>query len=225
MLKKLTQKFSRNNSKTIPLKKDILIRNYYWYNIYEMAKTVKGSIVECGVGTGTGLCTWSLLSNYNESEKKILAIDSFEGFSEFKKEDGKNVDYNIYKANYSQYNVKYVVEHLIEFGIEQDFIDNYIEFVQGYVPEVLEELSSDLDISILNLDFDLYQPIKDTFLKLYPNVASKGIIMFDEYDKPRDLKKWPGAKLAIDEVFDILKLDKSDIQKDKKSGYSFYIKK
>ncbi|MDB4145240.1 TylF/MycF family methyltransferase [Amylibacter sp.] len=224
MIKRVIKSFRAKVPKTLSLKRQILRRNLYWHSLFNEARDVEGCIVECGVGTGTGLCTWSTFSMDLNEPKEIYAIDSFEGFSKFVGEDGDKVSYQKYKKNYSFYTKAYVKEHLIEFGIEQSFIENKINFLKGYVPEILDAVPSNLKISILNLDFDLYEPIKAAFLQLYPQVVTNGVILFDEYDKPEDLEKWPGSKKAIDEVFDILKLDKKDIIKDPSSGYSYYIK-
>ena len=52
------------------------------YEIYKLICNIHGSIVECGVGDGTGLKTWALLSAIFEPvnhPRRIIDFDTFEG--------------------------------------------------------------------------------------------------------------------------------------------------
>src|SRR5579862_9650841 len=53
------------------------------YEIFKMALTVKGSVIECGVFRGFGLMSWAKLSTILEPEnltRRIYGFDTFAGF-------------------------------------------------------------------------------------------------------------------------------------------------
>ncbi len=216
---------ARQNASTplIYFKNEVFLRSLYFEKMFELTKHLEGNVFECGVGTGIGLCTWAALVESVNSKRQIVGLDSFQGFSKFSESDGAHVNEKEYTRNYAKYTIEYVKYHLQTYGISNENI-NRIKFIKGYVPTVFDEHPIEQKISILNLDFDLYEPVKYAFHKLYPWVETGGVIMFDEYDKERDLIKWPGSKKAVDEAMQILGLDISKIRKDRKSGYSYLIK-
>ena len=60
------------------------------------------------------------------------------------------------------------------------------------IPTFLEE-SPHLLVSLLFLDFDLYEPTKVALEHLLPRMPRGAIIAFDELDNP----SWPGETLAM----------------------------
>ena len=48
-------------------------------------------------------------------------------------------------------------------------------------------------VSLLFLDFDLYEPTKVAIANFYPRIPKGGIIVFDELDNPI----WPGETTAL----------------------------
>jgi hypothetical protein len=54
-------------------------------------------------------------------------------------------------------------------------------------------------VSLLYLDFDLYEPTKVALEQLYPRVVKGGIVAFDELNSP----EFPGETIALLEVLDL----------------------
>jgi len=91
--------------------------------------------------------------------------------------------------------------------------------VPGYFNDTLKTYQG--QVALLHLDVDLYDSYKVCLETLYPKVATGGVILFDEYAEPTDLKNWPGAKKAIDEF---LGENKKYLERDK-FGKWFYVKR
>lgn len=150
-----------------------------------------GAIVECGVGSG-----WSLGLLSQLSTKKIYAFDSFQGFPEGSSKDSPTFtpkDAPIYK----EMGIDFVKKNMARMGVRQDAFENQIFMIPGFFPASFSGF--DHRVSFLHLDVDLYQSSLDCLKFFYPLLELGGHIAFDEYDDPRDLMKWPGAKIAIDE--------------------------
>lgn len=177
-----------------------------------------GSIVECGVGAGSGLAILlSMRLDFKLSSAKIYAFDSYKGFP-----DGSENDRSTgpIKPRYKKYDINFVKSGLLGCGFSSYDIDQSISFIEGWFPESFSEYDGGA-ISFLHLDVDLYQSYLDSLKFFYDIVLPGGIIAFDEYKDPDDMKKWPGASLAIDEF---LGKKISFIQRDELSGKYYYVK-
>jgi O-methyltransferase len=172
-----------------PLSRDIAKALF----LQEMAlrSPASGVIVECGVATGKSLGILGLVS-----DKKIYAFDSFEGFPK-----GTDKDSNSFNSDkkwlYKLMDVDVARNNIIRMGINPADIHSRIFFVKGFFPESFSGFKQ--EVALLHLDVDLYQSYKDCLSHFFPLLRSGGVILFDEYDHAKDLQKWPGAKIAIDE--------------------------
>lgn len=181
-------------------------KSIYHHELYNYWKDIDGDIVECGVGAGTSLSILlELVKSGSCKEKKIFAFDTFEGFPIFSDEDGTIVDRNKKNKTYVKYTETYITKNMMIFGHKKKFIDFNIKLMKGFIPDSFEVFEknynkSEFKISFLHLDLDIYQPYLDAFKYFYDSVTPGGIIAFDEYDSERDMKKWPGAKKAVDEL-------------------------
>lgn len=88
--------------------------------------------------------------------------------------------------------------------LSRSIVDD-IRFVKGYFPASFDQYDGK-NISVLNLDVDLYDSYKECLSYFYPLIVKGGVVIFDEYDGPGDVQKWPGAKRAIDEFSSEFKL-------------------
>jgi hypothetical protein len=150
-----------------------------------------GVIVECGVATGKSLGILGLVS-----DKKIYGFDSFEGFPKGTDKDSKSFSPDK-KWLYKLMDVDVARNNIVQMGIKPADIDSRIFFVKGFFPESFKGFKE--EVALLHLDVDLYQSYKDCLSHFFPLLAKGGVILFDEYDHPKTLQKWPGAKIAIDE--------------------------
>jgi hypothetical protein len=154
--------------------------------------------------------TWlhfsSIFEPYNHT-RKIIGFDTFSGFTSLDEKD--------YKYGSSN-------EHLHEGGlrISNSMLDEIehlvalhdlnrplrhipkIELVPGdackTIPSYVES-HPHLLISLLYLDFDIYQPTKAALESLYPRIVRGGIVAFDELNCP----EFPGETIALLETLNL----------------------
>ena len=168
--------------------------------IYKNIVDVHGSVIECGVFAGGGMFTWSQLSSIFEPlnhNRKIIGFDTFEGFPELSEQDGSS-DFE-HKSEGS-----YEFRHLDELEGARGLHDinrpighiPKIEFVKGRaeetIPKYLEE-NKHLIVSLLYLDFDLFEPTKVALEYFIDRMPKGAIIGFDELNQ----KQWPGETMAV----------------------------
>jgi len=230
MLRKLKELFLKlfNKNKIKPSQKTnlklfddkILRRSLYFYNLFKAIENIEGNIIECGVGEGITLSIMCLLSLLDKKNRLVWGFDSFEGFPKFTDEDSLVNESSM--DEYKMFDIKYVYKTLNEFGISKSDIDRKIILAKGFIPESLS-LYDGSPIALLHLDLDLYLSYKNSINYFYDKVNLGGIIAFDEYNKPMDVEKWPGAAKAINEFLELKGL-KNNIIKDYISGNVFMIK-
>ena len=100
------------------------------------------------------------------------------------------------------------------------FVQSHLTVTKGFFDTSLKYYTGSR-IALLHIDVDLYQSYLDVLNQLFSKVISGGVIVFDEYMSESDLKKFPGAKKAIDEFFK----GRGEIQKDSLYGKYYFIKK
>ena len=186
------------------------LRNFLGrYELFKKIIDIPGSIIECGVLHGGGLMGFAQLSSLLEPRnhtRKIIGFDTFSGFpsisegdkhssSEFAKEGGLAVDsYEDLKKSISLFESNKLINHISQ-----------VELVKGdatkTIPKFLEE-NPHLVVSILYLDFDIYEPTKIALEKFIPRMPKNSIIVFDELNA----KFWPGETKAILDSIGINKL-------------------
>jgi hypothetical protein len=186
-------KYSPNNSI-----KQFLIR----YELIKLIKDIPGDIIECGVCGGRGL--FSLLQSHlilepNFFYRKIIGFDTFSGFSKLNDLDNKHVN-KIGDFKFEN------IEELLNLGkihTEFQYEDlNKISLVKGNAEETIPEYinkNKHILISLLYLDFDLYEPTKIALKYFLPRMCKGSIIVFDEIN----FEKFPGETIALLETLNI----------------------
>lgn len=176
---------------------------------YFQTLDLDGVIVEAGVGEGFGLGFWLKLQDFFGDKREVWAIDSFSGFSQphaFDNLNEKRIRY--LNDKYGKYSQDYVKGYLRNIQSSPSSIKR-TTFIEGYVPAIFSTLP-DARIALLNLDFDLYEPIKASLEYFWDKMEVGGIILLDEYDHDFDQEKWRGAKIAID---DFCKTNSTELQR------------
>jgi len=186
------------------------------HELFKMQLDIKGSIVECGVHQGGGTLAWGKLSSIYEPynyHRKIIGFDTFEGFPSVNKKKDKSR--HAYKDNFKEKNniiddLKKVIK---VFDNERPIPKKTkIDLIKGdaniTIPKYIEK-NSHLLISLLYLDFDIYEPTKTAIKLLLNRIPKGGIIAFDELNNP----DWPGETQAF--------LEELDIKKNKLCSFSF----
>lgn len=182
------------------VKRQNLTRFLAQYEIFRRILPVKGSIVECGVFRGGGLMAWAKLSAILEPvnlTRRIYGFDTFAGFPAIGKKDGGGLGKQV-KAGDLFSNSYEELEQLIEIYDSDRFLGHVdkVHLVKGdaakSIPEFIAK-QQHLLISLLFLDFDLYEPTRVALEYFYPRITKGGIIAFDELDNPL----WPGETMAM----------------------------
>jgi hypothetical protein len=174
--------------------------------LFEKILDVQGSIVECGVYKADSLMTYFHLSNIYEPfsfTRKIIGFDTFEGFPHISEKDvGSSAKMgHLNDVNYE------LIRLIIDAQEKNKAIPsiNKIELVKGdankTIPDYISR-NSHLIISLLYLDFDLYEPTKIALEQLLPRVPVGGIVGFDELNQ----SKWGGETQALHDVLQIGKV-------------------
>jgi len=181
------------------------------YELFKLALPVKGSVVECGVNRGFGLMTWAKLSAVlepNNLTRRIYGFDSFEGFPDVHQKDAAGrgrqsaVKGGLAADSYDE------LQQLIELYDKDRFLGHIdkIALVKGDAVSTIPRFIAEhphLVVSLLFLDFDLYEPTRAALEAFLPRMPKGAVIAFDELDNPI----WPGETLALLETVGIGKLE------------------
>jgi hypothetical protein len=166
------------------------------YEIFKRIINVKGSIVECGVYKGFGISSWAKLSAILEPvnlTRRIYGFDSFEGFPDVSQKDSNQIKKGDLFAD-----CQAEINELMQIHDTTRFLGHIpkVELIKGdakkTIPKFIEE-NQHLVVSLLFLDFDLYEPTKIALESFLPRMPHGAIIAFDELDNPL----WPGETLAL----------------------------
>ena len=170
------------------------------YELFRKILHVHGSIVECGVLYGGGLMAWAQLSEIFEPLnhlRNIIGFDTFAGFVSVSEMDntgtafqGKNgglaIDtYDDLLKSITLYNKNRFLNHIEK-----------VKLVKGDVAESLPnylKANPHLVVSLLYLDFDIYEPTVVALKHLVTRIPKGGIIAFDELNH----EVWPGETIAV----------------------------
>lgn len=179
------------------------------YELFTKILHVHGSIVECGVLYGGGLMAWAQLSEIFEPLnhlRNIIGFDTFAGFVSFSEMDkrgtafqGKNgglaIDtYDDLLKSIALYNKNRFLNHIEK-----------VKLVKGDVAVSLPtylKTNPHLVVSLLYLDFDIYEPTVVALKHLIPRIPKGGIIAFDELNH----EVWPGETIAVMQEMGLNKL-------------------
>lgn len=174
------------------------------YELFKLNQHVKGSIVECGVFQGAGVMAWGKLSAMLEPyafDRRVFGFDTFEGFPAVDEKDVKNASSNP-KAKIAGLNtgesVYQEVHQCIDEFNDNRFLNQYdkIELIKGDATQTIPlfiENNPHLIISLLFMDFDIYEPTKVALKHFLPRMPKGAILAFDEINNPW----WPGETLAL----------------------------
>lgn len=170
------------------------------YEIFKQVLEVKGSIVECGVHNGFGLMTWAKLSAILEPvnlTRRIYGFDTFAGFPKLSPSDiaasSRHVKVGDLFADSH--------DELLELNSIHDstrylgHVDK-VHLIKGDATETIPAFVQShphLVVSLLFLDFDLYEPTRVALQTFLPRMPKGAIVAFDELDNPL----WPGETVAM----------------------------
>ena len=179
------------------------------YELFKMQMGIKGCVVECGVHHGGGLMAWAKLSAALEPyalDRRVFGFDTFEGFPSVAEKDLSQVANDQTKVGglATSYDVHAELTELIAEFDGNRFLNQLekVFLVKGdamkTIPAFAEEHPYVL-VSLLFLDFDLYEPTRVALEHFLPRMPKGAILAFDELNNPW----WPGETRAALEKFDL----------------------
>jgi hypothetical protein len=192
------------------------------YEIFKMILPVKGSIIECGVFRGFSLMAWAKLSTILEPEnltRRIYAFDSFAGFPSVSDADRNGAGVAA-TGDFQSSSYQELVE-LIRLYDKDRFLGHIpkVELLPGDAVKVIPEFvqkNSHLLVSLLFLDFDLYEPTKVALEQFVPRMPRGAVVAFDELDNPI----WPGETKALLDTLLVSRLKIQRLDWDPYIGYA-----
>ncbi len=170
------------------------------YEIFKLIQPVKGSIIECGVNHGFGTMSWAKFSAILEPVnlmRRVYGFDTFEGFPGVSEKDRSATSQHVKEGDLAA-DVHDELTQLVNIYDSTRFIGhvNKVKLVRGdatkTIPAFVEE-NPHLLVSLLYLDFDLYEPTKVALEHFLPRMPKGAVVAFDELDNPL----WPGETLAM----------------------------
>lgn len=186
--------------------------------LFKLQLNLPGSIIECGCYMGQGLMTFSQLSSiyepYNHT-RRIIGFDTFEGFPSVDEKDfNREVEWN--KGDLATVkNVEEEISESIRLHDKNRPLGHIpkTELVIGDISNTIDEYINNnkhLVISMLYLDFDIYEPTKIALQKFASRIPKGGVIAFDELNA----HNCPGETLALLETMGIKNLELKKTQFD-----------
>ncbi|AVY94672.1 dTDP-6-deoxy-L-hexose 3-O-methyltransferase [Microvirgula aerodenitrificans] len=173
--------------------------------LFQQILPITGIIVECGVYNGAGLFTWAQLSNIHEPvnyTRKIVGFDTFEGFPSVNAVDNQGSLHSQpgdicgspleeLERSVEKYNSERHLAHIpnVEL-VKGDFTQTAAQYLEAN-PHTI--------ISLLYLDFDLYEPTKKALELFLPRMPKGAIVAFDEIN----CESFPGETRALQEIVGI----------------------
>ena len=174
--------------------------------LYKRIINTTGIVVECGVLNGAGLFTWAQLSNIFEPvnhTRKIVGFDTFEGFPsidpaidnagllESKVGDLRGSSFEELSLAVEKFNGERSLSHIpLVHLVKGDFLNTSKTYL---------EKNSQTIVSLLYLDFDLYEPTRVALERFLPLMPKGAIVAFDELN----CESFPGETKALDHVMGI----------------------
>jgi len=170
------------------------------YEIFKRIETVKGSIVECGVNHGFGLMSWAKFSAIVEPVnlmRRIYGFDTFEGFPGVSEKDRSAASMHVKEGDLAA-DVHDELSNLVDVYDSTRFLGHVekVKLVRGDATKTIPQFVEDnphVLVSLLYLDFDLYEPTKVALEHFLPRMPKGAVLAFDELDNPL----WPGETLAM----------------------------
>jgi hypothetical protein len=179
------------------------------YELFKKILEVNGSIIECGSLHGAGTLAWAKLSSIFEPSnhtRKIISFDTFEGFPSTHQEDSKGTFNEIRSGGLKGSPLESLQEAVQIFDLNRSISHiPKVELVKGDFLKTADQFVQDnphLVVSMLYLDFDLYEPTKKALEVFVPLMPKGAIIVFDELNA----KIFPGETTAVREVLGLNKL-------------------
>jgi hypothetical protein len=179
-----------------------LVRFMAIYEVFKRILHTKGSIVQCGVHKGGSLMFMANLCAIYEPygyTRNVIGFDTFEGFPHVDAKDGQfatvgafsDANYDLIKESIALFDGNRPIGHVPK-----------VELVKGDAVKTIPQYIADnphLLVSLLHLDFDLYEPTKVALQHFLPRMPKGALIVFDELGE----RRWQGETTALLETLQL----------------------
>jgi hypothetical protein len=198
-----------NFTKFVP--RQTLARYLCLTEVFKLVLEVQGDIFECGVNWGGGLMGFAQLSAILEPvnlQRRIVGFDTFSGFVEIAEQDATGALFTAERrAGGYEADCLADLQECVSLFDRNRFIGHVqkVVLVPGDVSHSLPRFLAENPhtvVSLLHLDFDLYEPTKTAIEHLVPRMPRGSVILFDELNN----RTWPGETLAVMETLGLPKL-------------------
>jgi 3',5'-cyclic AMP phosphodiesterase CpdA len=176
------------------------------YEIFKRVIGIQGSVIECGVLRGGGLMAWAQFSAILEPtnhQRRIVGFDTFSGFPRLSRQDRGSESKQARPGGFRVASFDHLRRCIDLFDMNR-FIGHIpkVELVRGdankTIPQYLQQ-NPQLIVSLLYLDFDIYQPTLTALKSFLPRMPKGAVIAFDELNS----KDWHGESIAVLETLDL----------------------
>jgi hypothetical protein len=201
------------------VRRQALTRLLALYELFKMVLDVKGSVVECGVYRGFGLATWAKLSAILEPVnlmRTVYGFDTFTGFPAVGMEDrvleGTVAAPDVGDLAADSYDELQALMAIYDSDRYLGHVPK-VKLIRGDAVETIPQFVAEnrhLVVSLLFLDFDLFEPTRAALQHLTPRMPKGAVIAFDELDNPI----WPGETEALSDALGIGRLEFRRLQFD-----------
>lgn len=204
-------------------RRQAMTKTFAQYEIFKRILPVKGSVVECGVLRGGSLFTWFHLSSVLEPlnfTRRIYGFDTFEGFAAVADQDRATLSQHV-KAGDLRGSTHEELSELVKIH-DSNRVLNHIDkvhLVKGDASKTIPafvETHPHLVVSLLYLDFDLYEPTCAALEHFVPRMPKGAVLAFDELDNPL----WPGETRAAMDKLGLNKLRIERVEFDPYIGFA-----
>lgn len=178
------------------------------HELFRLVQNIQGCIVECGVYARQGLMTWAQLSSILEpvggAFRHIYGFDTFAGFPSVHAKDLNGAAKLDWRKGDLKMDSFADLQRCIELFDENRFLSQFpkVSLIKGDFSKTADhfiETNPHVLVSLLYLDFDLYEPTKHALEIFIPRMPKGAVLAFDEINHPL----WPGETRALLEVLDL----------------------
>ena len=159
--------------------------------IFKSIKNVKGCVIEFGIFKGNSFIRFMIFNKIYNFKKIFYGFDTF---GEFPK--SKNYFDNLQRNKFTKSaGISSIDKLSLDRILKKKKLSNF-SLIKGDVLVTLPKFirkNKNLQISLINLDLDLYEPSKIVLESLYSRLSKNGIIILDNY------KTFYGETKAVNE--------------------------
>lgn len=163
-------------------------------DLFRSTLDVPGHVAEFGTWRGANLMFLAkLLRVFDPHSMKVIhSFDSFEGLSEFKREDSVAIqNKGGYRGSLQE------LREMIDLYDLQDEVSLHVGLIEEMLPPLLKQEAA-LRFSFVYCDTDLYQSTRLILDLLHPRVMKGGVMIFDQWN----WSGYPGEGVAVAEFLE-----------------------